>query len=79
MFGTSALRFSLAHTHELALDAVSRERELGVDLEHVHSVAETEQIVDRYFSEREKAVFRGLAADKKQEAFFTYRRALMIW
>jgi 4'-phosphopantetheinyl transferase len=72
MFGTSALRFSLAHAHGLALYTVSRERELGVDLEHFRRVAETEQIVDRYFSEREKAVFRGLAADKKQEAFFTY-------
>jgi 4'-phosphopantetheinyl transferase len=72
MPGTSALRFSLAHADGLALYAISRERELGVDLEPIRRVAETEQIVDRYFAEREKAVFRALAAEKKQEAFFTY-------
>jgi 4'-phosphopantetheinyl transferase len=70
--GISTVRFSLAHAHGLALYALSRDRELGVDLEHIRHVAETEQIVDRYFSEREKAVFRGLAANEKQEAFFTY-------
>jgi len=72
MSGTSTLRFSLAHAHGLALYAVSRDRELGVDLELIRHIADTEQIVNRYFSEREKAVFRALTADKKQEAFFTY-------
>jgi 4'-phosphopantetheinyl transferase len=71
MPGTSTLRFSVAHAHGLALYAVTRDRELGVDLEYIRHIAETEQIVDRYFSDREKAVFRTLTADKKQEAFFT--------
>jgi 4'-phosphopantetheinyl transferase len=72
MAGTSTLRFSLAHAHGLALYAVTCVREVGMDLEHIRPIAETEQIVDRYFSDREKAAFRALAADKKQEAFFTY-------
>lgn len=72
MSGTSTLRFSLAHAHGLALYAVTRDREIGVDLEHIRHIAENEQIVDRYFSDREKAVFRALTADKQQEAFFTY-------
>lgn len=72
MSGTSTLRFSLAHAHGLALYAVTRDRELGVDLEHIRHIADTEQIVNRYFSDREKAVFRALTADKKQEAFFSY-------
>jgi 4'-phosphopantetheinyl transferase len=72
MPGTGTLRFSLAHADGLALYAVTRDREVGVDLEHMHHIAETEQIVDRYFSQREKAVFHSLTADKKQDAFFTY-------
>jgi 4'-phosphopantetheinyl transferase len=72
MPGRSTLRFSVAHAHGLALYAVTRDRELGVDLEYIRHIAENEQIVDRYFSDREKAVFRALTSDKKQEAFFTY-------
>lgn len=72
MSGTSALRFSLSHADGLTLYAVTRDRELGVDLEQIRHIAETEQIVDRYFSERERAVFRALTPDKKQEAFFSY-------
>jgi 4'-phosphopantetheinyl transferase len=72
MPGPSTLRFSLTHADGLALYAVTRDRELGVDLEHIRPIAETEQIVDRYFSDREKAAFRALTADKKQAAFFTY-------
>ncbi len=70
--GTSTLRFSLAHAHGLALYAVTRDRELGVDLEYIRHIADAEQIVNRYFSEREKAAFHALTADKKQEAFFIY-------
>jgi 4'-phosphopantetheinyl transferase len=72
MSGTSALRFSLAHAHGLALYAVTRDREVGVDLEHIRHIAEIERIVDRYFSDREKAEYRALTADKKLAAFFTY-------
>lgn len=62
----------MTHADGLALYAVTRDRELGVDLEPIHYIAETEQIVDHYFSERENAEFRALTEEKKQKAFFTY-------
>lgn len=69
--GQDTLRFSLSHSDGLALYAVTRGREIGVDLERVRPVAEAEQIAERFFSAQENAVFRTLPASLKYEAFFT--------
>jgi 4'-phosphopantetheinyl transferase len=66
----SEIRFNVAHSEELALIAVSCERELGVDLEHVRSLASVEQIPERFFSPREAAVFRSLPGHLVEAAFF---------
>jgi 4'-phosphopantetheinyl transferase len=68
--GSSGLRFNLSHSHFLALYAVTREREIGVDIEHVRPMPEAEQIVKRFFSARENAVFCALPPSQKDEAFF---------
>lgn len=65
-----ALRFNLAHSQGLALYAVTRAQEIGVDLEYVRPIAEANQIAERFFSARERAVFRALPISQKQEAFF---------
>jgi 4'-phosphopantetheinyl transferase len=67
---TSFIRFNVAHSGELALIAVSRERELGVDVEFVRSLTGAEQIADGFFSPREAAVFRSLPRDLVETAFF---------
>ncbi len=64
------LRFNLSHSQGLALFAVTRDREIGVDLERVRAISEAEQIAERFFSARENAVFRAVPMSKKQEAFF---------
>jgi 4'-phosphopantetheinyl transferase len=64
------LSFNLSHAHEMALIAVSRGRQLGVDVERLRSVAEDEIIAERFFSPREASVFRSLPASLRQEAFF---------
>jgi 4'-phosphopantetheinyl transferase len=66
----SSIRFNVAHSEELALIAVSRERELGVDVEFVRSMTWAEQIPERFFSPREAAVFRSLPHDLAEPAFF---------
>jgi 4'-phosphopantetheinyl transferase len=65
-----ALRFNVSHSQGLALFAVARGRELGVDLEYVRPIAEVEQIVARFFSERESKAFSALPAGRRLEAFF---------
>ena len=69
--GQEALHFNLSHSDGLALYAVARDRQIGIDLERVCPVAEAEQIAERFFSAQEKTVFRSLPADLKREAFFT--------
>lgn len=69
--GQETLYFNLSHSDGLALYAVARDRQIGIDLERVCPVAEAEQIAERFFSAQEKTVFRSLPADLKYEAFFT--------
>jgi 4'-phosphopantetheinyl transferase len=68
--GQDRLCFNLAHAHGLALYAVARGREVGIDLERLRLIPDAEQIAARFFSPRENAVFRALPSSKRQEAFF---------
>jgi len=70
-FDGGTLRFNLAHSHELALYAFTRRREIGIDLEHVCAEVACEPIAARFFSPRESATLRALPATVKQKAFFT--------
>jgi len=70
-FDGGTLRFNLAHSHELALYAFTRGREIGIDLERVRAEVACEQIAARFFSPRESATLRALPATVKQKAFFT--------
>ena len=69
-FGKETISFNLSHSDGLALYGFTRGCEIGVDIEHVRDISEMEQIAERFFSAREKAVFRSLPEGKKKEAFF---------
>ena len=64
------LRFNLSHSHELALFAVTRGRELGIDVEYIRPEVAEEQIAERFFSTREVAMLRALPINLQAEAFF---------
>jgi 4'-phosphopantetheinyl transferase len=68
--GCDGLRFNLSHSHGLALLAVTRGREVGVDIEMVRQDVVEEQIAERFFSPREVSVLRSLPAEQQPEAFF---------
>ena len=69
-FDGDMVNFNVSHSQGLALYAVTRGREIGVDLECVRPISDAEQIAGRFFSARENAVFRTLPARKKLAAFF---------
>lgn len=69
--GWDKLRFNVSHSHGLALYAITREREIGVDLEYIRPIFHAQQIAERFFSDREQAVLRTLPERAKQQAFFT--------
>jgi 4'-phosphopantetheinyl transferase len=66
----AGIRFNLAHSHDLALHAFARECELGVDLEKIRPMAESENIVARFFSPGERRAFTSLPDEEKPIAFF---------
>ena len=69
-FNKFDLRFNLAHSHGLALYAITCGREIGVDLEYTRFLSDAEQIVARFFSEQEESASFGLPAERQREAFY---------
>src|SRR5260221_1053777 len=67
----SRLHFNLAHCDSLAVYAVSRVLEVGIDLERIRPVFETEEIVAQCFSEQERARWLSLPIGRRGEACFT--------
>ncbi len=64
------IHFNLSHSDGLAIYAFSRIQEIGVDIEKKRPLNDMEQIVDSFFSKREKADFFSLSSDKKNAVFF---------
>jgi 4'-phosphopantetheinyl transferase len=65
-----AICFSLSHSGELALCAVTEGRDVGVDIERIRPVSAWREIAARYFSDRENETLCSLAGDQACEAFF---------
>jgi 4'-phosphopantetheinyl transferase len=64
------LRFNVSHAAGLALYAVSREREVGVDVERLRPDVAGDDIAARYFSVAELAELRELPLAARVRAFF---------
>ena len=68
--GAEGLCFNLSHSHEMALYALTRGREIGVDIEYFRPDVEVEKLAERFFSPREAAVLRALPEQLWKEGFF---------
>ena len=66
----SDLRFNLSHSRGLALVAVTRGRELGIDVEGIRPEVMEEQLAERFFSPGEVAALQALPASQKADGFF---------
>ncbi|MES1241441.1 MAG: 4'-phosphopantetheinyl transferase superfamily protein, partial [Acidobacteriota bacterium] len=64
------LFFNLSNSDERALVGFVRGREIGVDIEFLKPMPDCEQIAERFFSESERVVLRGVPQASKEEAFF---------
>ena len=58
-----AIRFSVSHSGGVALYAVTRGREVGIDIERIRSDLAVAEIAERFFSPREVATLRELPAE----------------
>jgi 4'-phosphopantetheinyl transferase len=68
--GEYSIHFNLSHSHDCVLYSITRVGEIGVDVEKIREVPDMEKIVEKFFSAREKASFKGLAPSQKKQAFF---------
>lgn len=64
------LAFNLAHTQNLAVYAFALAPRIGVDVEQVREVHDRHQIVERFFSLRERQAIAALPDSEREEAFF---------
>ncbi len=64
------LRFNLSHSGDLALIAVTRGREVGVDVERVQRDIELDPIVEHYFEPEEAWDLRTAPAHERVPRFF---------
>ncbi|MBW4433528.1 MAG: 4'-phosphopantetheinyl transferase superfamily protein [Pelatocladus maniniholoensis HA4357-MV3] len=71
-FADGGLSFNLSHSEDLALCGVSRNRKIGIDVEHMRSVSDVEALAERFFAPREYEVVRSLPLNQQQQVFFRY-------
>jgi 4'-phosphopantetheinyl transferase len=67
--GAPTICFSLSHSENVALCAVTEGRDVGVDVEWLRPVSAWRRIADAYFSEAENQALYSLAGDRAHEAF----------
>lgn len=67
----ASLRFSLAHSGDVSLYAVTWQRDVGVDVEAVKPLAEMPGMIARFFTAREVDRMAGLDEPQRRQAFFT--------
>jgi 4'-phosphopantetheinyl transferase len=66
----STLRFNLSHCEQMVVLAVTRDREIGVDVEWTLRPGKTVELADNYFSPEEVAQLHGLSVELKNDRFF---------
>ncbi len=69
-FGSDALSFSMIHSHGMALYAITRSWDIGIDLEHIDTNVACDQIAGRFFSAYEENMLREVPKQIQHEAFF---------
>lgn len=67
--GEASLRFNLSHSEDQALLAVTRGRDVGIDIEKVRPELECEAMASRFFSRAEALALRSLPPSARPQAF----------
>lgn len=70
--GCEEIQFSISHSHELVVLAVTRSNPLGIDVEHIRPIPEALEIAQTYFSPAESLNLGKAAPDLRSQAFLRY-------
>jgi 4'-phosphopantetheinyl transferase len=68
--GPFDLRFNVSHTDGLALMALAKGREIGVDVEKITTQPDARKLAERFFSVRERESLKTLSGEDLHAAFF---------
>jgi len=69
--GGNTLRFNLSHSRGIALIALTKNRDIGVDIEGINPNFSCLEIANKFFSPLENSVLRSLPEHLQATAFFT--------
>jgi 4'-phosphopantetheinyl transferase len=64
------IHFNISHSGDIALIAVARSREIGVDVEKICDMPEMDEIVSRFFSDEAKGDFQSAPISDRTRVFF---------
>ena len=64
------VQFNLAHTDGMVVLAISKQTQVGIDVENLDRSGAFDDIANRYFSEKETAAIANLPLEKKHKRFF---------
>jgi 4'-phosphopantetheinyl transferase len=64
------LEFNVSHSHELAVFAFTRGREIGVDVEWIRPMPDAAALLERFFSWEEVRQWRQMPTERQLLAFF---------
>ena len=70
MLNSNDIRFSLSYSRGFCLFAITRCREIGVDIEFCGRLLDCDRIINNFFSEKEKCFFYCLNKKQRENAFF---------
>lgn len=68
--GRDTLPFNLSHSGDMVLYGFTRDRKIGIDLEHLRPIPDLEQIIQQFFSVSETSAILSLPSGEQQLAFF---------
>ena len=69
--GGNTLRFNVSHSRGMALIAITKNRDIGVDIEGINPNFSCLEIADKFFSPLENSVLQSLPEHLQATAFFT--------
>jgi 4'-phosphopantetheinyl transferase len=70
--GEEKICFNLSHSAAIALYAITRDRKIGIDIEHIRNDMEEDLIARKFFSQVEINSLEKMDKNKRAELFFQY-------
>ena len=68
--GDDSIHFNISHSHHWWVMAVSRDRDVGIDVEDLQRAIDIDRVAARLFAPEEVAVMQSMQGEERRRAFF---------